>query len=211
MKLYDYYRSSASFRVRVVCQLKKIDLNLQSIHLVKNGGEQFSQEYQSINQQSRVPTLVDGQFCLTQSLAIIDYLEESFPKPSVYPNEIESRAIAKSIAYLICCDIHPLNNLSTLNYLKNEYKLNQEQITNWYHHWLKQGFDAIESLLQKHHQENMSFCIGSHISIADICLIPQVYNALRYQFDIKIYPLIEKIYLYCKELDPFLKAWPNDE
>ena len=208
MKLFDYYRSTACYRVRIALNLKKIKYETLSIHLVDNGGEQHHQNYLNLNPQGLVPTLEENGHILSQSLAIIEYLEELNPSPSLLPKNPLGRAEVRSLAMIIACDIHPINNLRVLEYLKKEFEASTTQVNEWYHHWLKAGFDAIELKL-KNLVRNENFCYGDGISLADICLIPQVYNAKRFDFPMDDYPLITKINDYCLTLDAFKYAEPK--
>lgn len=212
MLLYDYFRSTASFRVRIALLIKDITHQLEEVHLVKDGGMQHKAAFLALNPQALVPLLVDEDlsFPISQSLNIIDYLEEKKPEPSLMPIDINDKYLAKQIANIIACDIHPLNNLRVLKYLREEASLNDEKIMTWYHHWLACGFDAITNLLEKQ-PRTIPLCIGDKISIADICLIPQVYNAHRFQFSLENYPLIKEIYDFCMKLPPFMKAAPKEE
>ena len=207
MKLYDYYRSTASYRVRIALNFKQISYETLSVHLVNNCGEQHSLDYLKLNPQGLVPTLDENGHILSQSLAIIEYLEDINPKPALLPQNPLGRGQVRSLAMIIACDMHPLNNLRVLTQLKQQFKATEQQINEWYHHWLKQGFDAIEKQLKtlprKHH-----VCYGDSISLADICLIPQVYNANRFNFPMKGYPLINKINDYCLTIDAFINAAP---
>jgi maleylacetoacetate isomerase len=209
MKLYDYYRSTASYRVRIALNLKNISWEAIPVHLINQGGEQNHPEYLALNPQGLVPSLDDHGQILTQSLAIIEYLEETFPSPALLPAQPLERAHIRSIALSIACDIHPLNNLRVLQQLKSGFHASEEQVTQWYHHWLKKGFDALESTLQKTPRKK-SVCYGEEVSMADICLIPQVYNAKRFDFPMKNYALIEKINAYCLTLPAFAEAAPQN-
>lgn len=207
MKLFDYYRSSTCFRVRIALNYKQIPYDTCSIHLVNNGGEQHSTGYLDVNPQGLVPTLEDNGAVLFQSLAIIDYLEEKYPEPALFPIDMLARAQVKGLALIIACDMHPLNNLRVLQQLKEEFSATEQQIEAWYYHWLKTGFDAFE--LQLHRlPRTKDVCYGSEISLADLCLIPQVYNAHRFNFPMKDYPLIQRIYNHCQTIDAFIKAAP---
>lgn len=207
MKLYDYYRSTACYRVRIALNYKQIPFEIIPIHLTHEGGEQHRPEYRALNPQELVPSLeVDGTI-LTQSLAIIDYLEDRFPKPALLPTELMARAQVMSLALTIACDIHPLNNLRVLQQLKLEFQANESQIEHWYHHWLKKGFDAIETQLKQVPRSN-DVCYGHDITLADICLIPQVYNANRFHFPLNDYPLIQRIENHCLTLEAFRIAAP---
>ncbi len=207
MKLYDYFRSSACYRVRIALNLKGIPYEKINVHLINNGGEQNSSQYQEVNPQKLVPSLEINGRILTQSLAIITYLEEMYPTPPLLPTDSFDKASVHSLALMIACDIHPLNNLRVLNQLKEEFKPSESQLTNWYHHWLKAGLDAFEAKLQEL-PRTKSVCFGDSISLADLCLIPQVFNALRFNFSLDSYTLIQEIYAHCLTLKAFQDAAP---
>ncbi|MCW5588773.1 MAG: maleylacetoacetate isomerase [Legionellales bacterium] len=209
LKLYSYYRSSASYRVRISLELKKIPYELRCIHLTKNGGQQHTQAFIELNPQALIPTLVDEGTVISQSLAIIEYLEECYPKPSLYPNTPAARALVRNYSQLIACDIHPLNNLRVLNYLSEELTLSPAQKNTWYHHWIELGFSSLETLLNKHPAGYC--CYGDEPTVADICLIPQVYNAERFKVDMTPYPRIQAIYQHCLSLEPFILAQPESQ
>lgn len=210
LKLYDYFRSSASFRVRIALNLKGLEYEKIPIHLVNNGGEQFSASYQAINPQNLVPVLQDGNKTVTQSLAIIEYLDETHPTPPLLPNDSYLKAIARSIALSISADIHPLNNLRVLKYLSNELHITEEQKNQWYQHWVDKGLSALEKQLT---QLNISgdFCIGNSVTLADICLVPQLFNARRFHCDISAYPTLTRIDANCQKLAAFTQAWPSED
>ena len=175
MKLYSYFRSSAAYRVRIALNLKGIDYETQSIHLVKDGGRNKRPEFRAINPQMRVPVLVTAAGeVLIQSLAIIEYLDETHPQPPLLPKDPLARARVRALAELIACDIHPLNNTSPLRYLKNNMAQQQSAIDEWYRHWVVTGFEALEELITPG-----PFACGSEITMADLCLVPQVNNARR--------------------------------
>lgn len=208
MKLYDYYRSSACYRVRIALGIKNIPYEKIEIHLVNNGGEQNSPSYHKINPQGLVPSIEINGHIISQSLAIIDYLEEVYPGVPLLPEDPFIRASIKSLALIVACDMHPLNNLRVLNQLKERFKADQTQITDWYHHWLKAGFDAFEEQLNLL-ERTKPLCYGNKITLADICLIPQVYNAKRFNFPMEHYPLINSINDYCLSMPEFQKAAPE--
>lgn len=200
-KLYDYYRSSCSYRVRIALNIKEIAYEKITISLIDN--EHHSNDYQKINPQAFVPIWQDANITLTQSIAILEYLDEQYPNtPKILPDEPLLRAKARQIALIVACDMHPLNNLRVKTYLKN-LGITDDEILIWYHHWLKQGFDSIEVWLG-----NDPYCVGDHISIADICLVPQIYNALRFSFNMTPYPKIISIYEQCQQNQAFIDAEP---
>lgn len=209
LKLYDYFRSSASFRVRIALNLKGLDYEAIPIHLVNHGGEQFSESFQQINPQSLVPALQDGNKILTQSLAIIEYLEETHPSPSLLSGNPFDNALIRSFALTIIADLHPLNNLRVLKYLSNEFKITDDEKTRWYHHWIEKGFEALEKQL-KARPSSGDFCFGNHPTLADVCLIPQMYNARRFNCDLSAYPNLVRIDANCQKLEAFMNAFPAE-
>lgn len=208
MKLYDYFRSSACYRVRIALNLKKISYEKIPIHLVNNGGEQYHADYQTLNPQALVPTLDENGHILTQSLAIIEYLEDICPEPPLLPKNPLAKAQVRSLALLIACDMHPLNNLRVRHFLEKNLAADGAIIIDWQHHWLKRGFDAFEAQLSKRHHPGKT-CYGNEPSLADICLIPQVYNAKRLEFSLEAYPRIQAIDQYCRSLPAFQLAGPE--
>ncbi|ARG97115.1 maleylacetoacetate isomerase [Legionella micdadei] len=208
MKLYDYYRSSASYRVRIALNVKNISYETLAVHLINHGGEQYHPDYLQLNPQGLVPTLNENGHIITQSIAIIEYLEEICPTPHLLPQTPLARAQVRSMALTIACDVHPLNNLRVLERLRGEFNADEQQILGWYHHWLKLGFDALENRLEAMPHKN-KVCYGNEVSMADVCLIPQVYNAHRFNFSMENYPLINEIYAYCCSLEPFKAAAPE--
>lgn len=208
MKLYDYYRSTACYRVRIALNIKQIHYESITVHLTHQGGEQHQGAYLAINPQGLVPALVENDNIITQSLAIIEYLDTINPTPPLLPHHPLAQAQVRSIAFSIACDMHPLNNLRVLQQLKRQFQATEEQVSAWYHHWLKAGFDSIERTLEKLPRKN-SVCYGDAITLADICLIPQVYNAMRFNFSMNNYPLICKINEYCLSQAAFIQAKPE--
>jgi maleylacetoacetate isomerase len=205
--LYNYYRSTASYRVRIALNIKKLSYENVEINLVTGGGEQHKPAYHQINPQELVPTLKVNDTNLTQSLAILEYLEETVPTPALLPKNPLSRAKIRALCMIIACDMHPLNNLRVLKHVRHEFQADEAQITAWYHHWLKQGFDAIETHLQSLNR-TIPVCFGDEITMADVCLIPQVYNAKRFNFSLANYPIIQSINEHCSVLNPFMNAAP---
>jgi len=210
IKLYTYYRSSAAYRVRIALNLKGLSYQPECIHLLKNNGENNSEEYRKLNPQGLIPTLVDHGIVINQSLAIIEYLEECYPTPSLLPLSPEWRARVRAFAQMICCDIHPLNNLRVLDYLKQEMEQDEAARMAWYRHWIAEGLMALERTLITT-SPHTPFCFGDEPGMADACLIPQLYNAKRFECDIAPYPTLRKIYDNCMKLKPFLKAAPESQ
>lgn len=209
IKLYDYFRSSASFRVRIALNLKGLDYEIVPIHLINNNGEQHSPEYQKINPQSLVPTLQDGDKTITQSLAIIEYLDDMYPSHPLLPSDPYQKSFARSCALQIAADIHPLMNLRVLNYLTKDLELKDEKKNAWYQHWIAKGLTALEKKLVSAKLSG-EYCVGDSVSIADICLVPQMYNARRFSCDISAYPTLVKIDEHCQKNPAFIKAWPQE-
>lgn len=207
--LYSYFRSSSAYRVRIALNLKHIDYEIRPVHLLKNGGEQLKADYLALNPQGRVPVLVVDDTVLTQSTAIIEYLEEVYPTtPPLLPDNPVERAYVRSLSQLIACDIQPLNNSRVLKHLKGSVKYDFYQT--WYCHWIQDGFTALEQLLRKHNCKE-KFCIGDTATMADVFLIPQVYNALRFECAMESFPLISAVYKYCMQEAAFSNAAPENQ
>jgi len=207
MKLYTYFRSSAAYRVRIALNLKGLPYDMVSIHLIKDGGQQFTPEFQAINPQMRVPALqLSSGEVLTQSLAIIEYLDEIQPEPPFLPADALARAKVRAVAQAIACDIHPLNNTSPLRYLKRTLKHEQPEIDAWYRHWVTVGFEAIEAMIRPG-----PYACGAHVTLADICLVPQVANARRLQTPLDKFPKIVAVDAACLKLAAFDKARPENQ
>jgi maleylacetoacetate isomerase len=206
LKLYDYFRSSAAYRVRIALNLKGLAPERAFVHLAK--GEQLAGDYLSVNPQGLVPTLVtDDGHVLSQSLAIIDWLDETHPVPPLLPADAVGRARVRSIALAIACDIHPLNNTRVLNYLSNTLGVTAEQRTGWYKYWIDLGFEALEKRLVGDPRTG-TFCHGRSPTLADVCLVPQVANARRFHVDLAPYPAIVRIDAACAALPAFADAAP---
>ena len=214
MKLYSYFRSSAAYRVRIALNLKELPYEIIPVHLLRNGGEQNTPEYRRLNPAALVPALVDNQSgdagALTQSLAIIEYLDEAYPKPPLLPQSALDRAYVRSIALSIACDIHPLSNLRVLRYLVHELHASEEDKNAWYRHWCEQGLAALETTLAKDKRVG-TFCYKDTPTLADCCLIPQVANAQRLNCDLSRMPTIMRINNACLALDAFLHAAPAQQ
>ena len=210
MILYDYWRSSAAYRVRIALNLKGLDYQAVSVHLVKQGGEQKLPAYKEINPQGLVPSLKSGNLTLTQSLAIIDWLDEVHPQPALLPQDPADRAYVRSLALAVACDIHPLNNLRVMNWLKTNTQMSDELYMQWYRHWIQEGFEAFEKQLLTSGLSGQC-CYGDSPGLADLLLIPQVYNAERFNCPLDTYPQIRKIVAYCRTLPAFTRALPENQ
>lgn len=207
-KLFGYFRSSAAFRVRIALNLKGLDYENAIVHLTKNGGEQFSPEYRALNPQALVPVLQDDQATLTQSLAIVEYLDETYPEPPFLPKSIAARARVRSLALMVACEIHPLNNLRVLRYLINDLKLSEEQKNQWYRHWVVSGLAPVELRLAND-KATGEFCHGDTPGLADICLIPQLANARRFNIELDAFPTLVRVEQNCMALKAFQDAAPS--
>ena len=206
MILYDYFRSSAAYRVRIALNLKGLGTERRFVHLRR--GEQRDPAYLELNPQGLVPMLSVGSRRLTQSLAIIEYLEEKHPAPALLPLTPEDRAWVRSIALAIACDIHPLNNLRVLKYLGKELGIDEPRRDEWYRHWVVEGFDALEAQLQE--RATGRFCFGDAPTLADVCLVPQVANARRLNVAMDAFPRIRSIDAACLALPAFDQARPEN-
>jgi maleylpyruvate isomerase len=207
VKLYTYFRSSAAYRVRIALNLKNLPYEMVPIHLTKDGGYQRKPDFVAINPQMRVPAVVlaNGDV-LTQSLAIIEYFDETYPEPPLLPADAIARAHVRAIAQMVACDIHPLNNLIALQYLKRSLKHEQAEIDAWYHHWVIEGFKAIEAMISPG-----PYACGGQPSLADVCLVPQVFNARRLKVPLDAFPKIVAAETACLKLPAFDKARPENQ
>jgi maleylacetoacetate isomerase len=210
MKLHTYFRSSAAYRVRIALNLKRLGAEHLAVHLVKDGGEQFGAPYDALNPQHLVPAFEDDGLVLTQSMAIIEYLEELHPAVPLLPRDAAGRARVRALAQSIACDLHPLNNLRVLKYLGEQLGAGPEQKTAWYRHWVGVGLEAFERQLARS-ADTGTFCHGDTPTMADCCLIPQLYNARRFDCDLAAYPVIAAIAERCELLDPFIAARPEQQ
>lgn len=211
LTLCDYPRSSAAYRVRIALNLKQLQYKSKRVNLLES--EEASDEYKLLNPQGLVPALLikeagKGDVVLTQSLAICEYLEELKPTPTILHQDALAKARIRSLAQLISSDIHPLDNLRVLNYLQDELSVDKEAKMTWYRHWIALGFNALEQRLNE--DETADFCHQNQPSLADICLVPQVYNAKRFDCDLSTYPKIVKIAQRCNQLPAFIKAQPEN-
>jgi maleylpyruvate isomerase len=210
MKLYNFFRSSASYRVRIALNLKGIAYDYQPIHLRRDGGEQYTLQYKALNPQSLIPALEDDGRVLTQSLAIIEYLEEKYPTPPLLPRGPADRATVRAMALAVACEIHPLQNLRVLNYLKNTLHHSEEDTQAWCRHWIEAGLSALEQLVVAV-PEHSNFCFGDTPTMADLCLVPQLYNARRFGCDLSLFPTLVEIDETCRALPAFAKAAPEQQ
>jgi maleylacetoacetate isomerase len=207
VRLYSYFRSSAAYRVRIALNLKGLSYEMIPVHLVKGGGQNKTPEYRAINPQMRVPALaLSDSDVLVQSLAIIEYLDETHPQPPLLPIDALERANVRAFAQVIACDIHPLNNIGPLRYLKNQLGHEQAEIDAWYHHWILEGFEALEAMVKPG-----PYAFGSQVTLADICLVPQVYNARRLKVPLDRFPKIVAVDAACLKLEAFDKARPENQ
>lgn len=206
--LYSYWRSSAAYRVRIGLNLKRLPFETVPVHLVRDGGEQHSPAYRQANPQQLVPVLQHGQRMLRQSLSILEYLDEVWPEPALLPGTARGRQRVRAIAQLVACDIHPLNNLRVLQYFEREWNVPSAERDTWVRHWMAEGFAACEQLLNDN-PATSEFCEGSEPTIADICLIPQLYNARRFGLDLTPYPCLMRIEAACLALPEFDAARPE--
>lgn len=207
MKLYNYFRSSASFRVRIALALKGLDYEYASVHLLRDGGQQFGAEFKALNPAALVPVLDDDGAVLTQSLAIIEYLDETRPQPPLLPADAVGRARVRALALAIACEIHPLNNLRVLGYLGKTLGVSEEQKNAWYRHWVESGLAAVEAMLAGDPRTG-ACCHGDAPTLADICLVPQIFNAQRFKARLDHVPTVMRIHEHCLGLPAFARSVP---
>jgi len=208
MKLYGYFRSSAAFRVRIALNLKRLKAEQSSIHLRRN--DQSAPPYLAVNPQGLVPALEDDGQVFLQSLAIIEYLDETHPEPPLLPGHPADRARVRALSQIIACDIHPIDNLRVLRYLAKPLGHDEAAIGVWFNHWIAKGFEGLERILANDGQSG-TFCHGEAPTLADICLVPQVFNSWRYKLDLAPYPTITRIFDSCMKLPAFEEARPEKQ
>jgi maleylpyruvate isomerase len=208
VKLYSYFRSSASFRVRIALNWKGLAHETVAVHLLRAGGEQLAAGYLQANPAGLVPALEHDGTVLTQSLAIIEYLEETHPDPPLLPPDPASRAFVRSIALSVACEIHPLNNLRVLRYLVRELKIDEAAKTAWYRHWVESGLEQVERTLALRGVSG-DFCFGDRVTLADLFLVPQIFNARRFDCRLDHVPVLTAIAQRCMTLDAFIRAQPS--
>ena len=211
LKLYSYWRSSAAYRVRAALNLKQLPCEIVPVHLLANGGEQHTAAYRGLNPQELVPTLLDGSRVFRQSLAIIEYLDEAHPGAmSLLPSTARDRARVRALAQLVACDIHPLNNLRVMQFLEREFSTPQVERERWTRHWIIEGLRAFEAMLADNASTGL-YCEGDVPTLADVCLVPQLYNARRAGVNLEAYPTILRIERECLGLPAFDAARPENQ
>jgi len=206
MRLYGYWRSTAAYRVRIALNVLKLNYESVSVHLVKDGGEQHHTSYDKINPNHLVPTLIDGDIELNQSLAIIEYLDECYGVGTLVPADLKQRALVRAISQDIACDIHPINNLRVVSHLGAIASFEPADKAIWMDHWMSVGFTALERRLIK---TSGLFCVGDMLTMADICLVAQLYNANRFGVSLEAFPVIKRIEQHCLSLEVFQRASPQ--
>ena len=210
IELFSYWRSSAAYRVRIGLNLKALPHEITPVHLVRDGGQQHSEGYAALNPQELVPTLRHGGQVLHQSMAILEYLDEVFGGPSLLPDDAAGRARVRALAQLVACDIHPLNNLRVMQFFSDTWHVPQSEREDWTRHWMKLGFEAMERMLVES-VETGRFCHGDTPTLADCCLVPQMYNARRFNVDLGPYPTLVQIEAACLALPAFDAAKPENQ
>ncbi len=207
MELYGYFRSSTAYRVRIALNIKGLECTHIPLSIL--AGEHKAQEYMSKNPQGFVPYMTDGDVAMGQSMAMLEYLEETYPVPALLPTDAAGRARVRQLSGIIACDIHPVDNLRVLKYIMGEFGASEEQKTDWYHHWILEGFKAFETILND--GRTGDHCHGDTVSFADLCLVPQVYNAVRFKCPLDKFPNIMRIVDNCNKLGSFLTALPENQ
>lgn len=208
--LYGYFRSSAAFRVRIALNLKGLDIDHASVNLKPGVDGQKTEEYKRLNPQGRVPFYTEDDFQLGQSPAILEYLEDSYPEPALLPTNLRDKAYVRQLSALIACDIHPLNNLSVLKYIKAEFGADETAVNKWYSHWISQGFTALETLMSDSGATGL-YCFGDTPTLADVYLVPQLYNARRFDVPLEDFPALVRIDHECMKLKAFQDALPENQ
>ncbi len=208
--VYGYWRSSAAYRVRIALNIKGLEYESRPVHLVRDGGEQHAAAFRQLNPQELIPCLLDGDRVITQSLAIMEYLDEKYPEleTALLPVDLRGRARVRALAMVVACDSHPLGNLRVLQRLETQFGADEAQRAEWVRHWIATSFNALEAMLSDHAATGR-YCHGDTPSMADICLVPQVYNALRWKLPLDDYPMINRIHRACMELEAFQRAGPE--
>ncbi|SPF78038.1 maleylacetoacetate isomerase [Pseudoprimorskyibacter insulae] len=210
MQFYGYFRSSSAYRCRIAFNLKGLEYDFTSVHLRRGGGQQKTPEYRAMNPQALVPTLVNGDLTLIQSMAILEWLEDTYPEPAILPADKDKRAQVRAFANIIACDVHPLQNLRVLQYLGDEFGADQAAKDAWCQRWITDGLMACEDLLAKQ-SHGSAFCFGETPGLADICLVPQVFSAGRFGVDLAAMPRVTAVYEACQALSAFANAAPGKQ
>jgi maleylacetoacetate isomerase len=205
MRLYSFFRSSAAYRVRIALNVKGVDYEIVTVDLP--GGEHRSADFRALNPQATIPTLDDDGILLWQSLAIIEYLDARFPSPRLIPQEPVARARVQALAQLIACEIHPLNNLRVLKYLRGQLELDDAAVNKWYSHWIAEAFGPLETFVAR--WSGGRYCFGDSLSLADVYLVPQIYNARRFACDLAPYPTLARIAVGLEQEPAFARAAPD--
>lgn len=208
--LYGYFRSSAAFRVRIALNLKGLDVEHALVNLKPGIDGQHTAEYKRLNPQSRVPFYTEDDFQLGQSPAILEYLEDMYPEPTLLPKDLREKAYIRQLSALIACDIHPLNNLSVLKYIRSEFGADENAVNTWYRHWISLGFTTLEALLADHEAAGL-YCFGDTPTLADVYLVPQLYNARRFDVSLEAFPTLVRIDHDCMKLPAFEAALPENQ
>jgi maleylpyruvate isomerase len=208
LQLHDYWRSSASYRVRVALEWKRIPFTRVPVHLLRDGGQQHSAAYRALNPQAIVPTLVDGDVVIPQSLAILEYLEETHPEPPLLPRDAAGRARVRSLALAIACETHPLQNVRVASYLGQKFGADDAAKADWYRHFIEKGLGPVEERLAREPQTGR-FCHGDAPTLADCCVVPQLYNAVRHACDLSAMPTLLRVRDACLALEAFQRAMPE--
>jgi len=210
IRFHGYFRSSSSYRCRIAFNLKSVGYEFVPVHLLKDGGEQKKPEYRARNPQMLVPTLEAGDLTIGQSMAMLEWLDEKFPEPPLLPDDADDRARVRAFSYVIACDIHPLQNLRVLQYLKSELGQDQEVADRWCRRWIGDGLAACEQLLARR-ERHTTYCYGDMPGLADICLVPQVFSAHRFKVDLTEMPLVRAVHEACEKLPAFADAHPSNQ
>lgn len=208
MILYSYFRSSATYRVRIALHLKAIEFDYRPIHLLKEGGQQNKNEFKRLNPMGQVPCLVDGDFTLSQSMAILMYLDQKYPSPRLFPKEPKELAVVVQVCEIVNSGIHPIQNLKVMQYIDEKFSVGQEGKAAWAAHWIQSGFEGLEKTLETCSGE---YSVGDRLTAADLFIVPQVFNAHRFKVDMNQFPLISKIEKKCLALDAFRKSAPEQQ
>ena len=210
IRFHGYFRSSSSYRCRIAFNLKRVDYEFVSVHLLKDGGQQKSSGYRDLNPQMLVPTLEAGDLTIGQSMAMLEWLDETYPDPPLLPASADDRARVRAFADIIACDIHPLQNLRVLAYLRENYGEDQDGVERWCQRWIGDGLAACEAILAKRNTQSR-FCFGETPGLADVCLVPQVFSAHRFNVDLSAMPRIRAVHEACEALPAFAEAHPSKQ